>query len=118
MLAIIPLMSIIYHRNSGEGEAAPKWWTMIPLFVVGFACMSLIRTVGDMGDPAFGFLPVEQWNSLVGHVKEFAELCLAIAMAAVGLGTSIRGLVSIGFKGLVAALLVGGVSLTLISVLY
>lgn len=122
MLAIIPLMSIIYHRNSGEGESAPKWWTMIPLFVVGFACMSLIRTVGDMGDPAFGFLPVEQWNALVGHVKELAELCLAIAMAAVGLGTSIRGLVTIGFKplvmGLIAALLVGGVSLALISVLY
>ena len=122
MLAIIPLMSIIYHRNSDEGEAAPKWWTMIPLFVVGFACMSLVRTIGDMGDPAFGFLPVDQWNSIVGHVKEFAELCLAVAMAAVGLGTSIRGLISIGFKplamGLVAALLVGGVSLTLISVLY
>jgi uncharacterized membrane protein YadS len=43
-------------------------------------------------------------------------------MAAVGLGTSIKGLVSIGAKplvmGLVAALLVGGVSLTLISLLY
>ena len=122
MLAVIPLMSILYHRKSDEGESAPKWWTMIPLFVVGFAAMSALRTIGDMGDPAFGFLPVEQWQSIVGHVKEVAELFLAIAMAAVGLGTSIRGLVSIGFKplvmGLIAALLVGGVSLTLISVLY
>lgn len=122
MLAVIPLMSILYHRQSDEGEAAPKWWTMIPLFVIGFAAMSLLRTVGDMGDPAFGFLPVDQWKAIVGYVKETAELFLAIAMAAVGLGTSIRGLVSIGFKplamGLIAALLVGGVSLTLISVLY
>jgi uncharacterized membrane protein YadS len=43
-------------------------------------------------------------------------------MAAVGLGTSIKGLVSIGLKplamGLVAALLVGGVSATTISLLY
>ena len=44
------------------------------------------------------------------------------AMAAVGLGTSIKGLKAIGLKplgaGLVAALLVGGVSIALISLLY
>jgi uncharacterized integral membrane protein (TIGR00698 family) len=122
MLVIIPLMSILYHRTSSEGTEAPKWWTMIPLFVVGFACMSLIRTVGDMGDMAFGFLPQEQWKEIVGVIKEVAEICLAIAMAAVGLGTSIKGLVSIGLKplamGLVAALLVGGVSATMITLLY
>ena len=43
-------------------------------------------------------------------------------MAAVGLGTSIRGLASIGLKplamGLVAALLVGGVSATMVTLLY
>ena len=43
-------------------------------------------------------------------------------MAAVGLGTSIRGLVTIGFKplgvGLFSALVVGAVSILLISVLY
>ncbi|NNC77726.1 MAG: putative sulfate exporter family transporter [Woeseiaceae bacterium] len=122
MLVIIPLMSIVYHRGSGEGGEAPKWWTMIPLFVVGFACMSLIRTVGDMGDMAFGILPQAEWQTIVGYIKETAEICLAVAMAAVGLGTSIRGLVGIGMKplamGLVAALLVGGVSITLISLLY
>ncbi len=122
MLVIIPLMSILYHRSSTEGTEAPKWWTMIPLFVVGFACMSLIRTVGDMGDLAFGFLPPEQWKEIVSVVKEIAEICLAIAMAAVGLGTSIRGLASIGLKplamGLVAALLVGGVSATMVTLLY
>ena len=122
MLVIIPLMSILYHRSSSEGTEAPKWWTMIPLFVVGFACMSLIRTVGDMGDMAFGFLPPEQWKEIVSVVKEIAEICLAIAMAAVGLGTSIRGLASIGLKplamGLVAALLVGGVSATMVTLLY
>lgn len=122
MLVIIPLMSILYHRSSSEGTEAPKWWTMIPLFVVGFACMSLLRTVGDMGDLAFGFLPPETWKEIVGVVKEVAEICLAIAMAAVGLGTSIKGLASIGLKplamGLVAALLVGGVSATMVTLLY
>ena len=95
---------------------------MIPLFVVGFAIMSLIRTVGDQGDLAFGILQPEQWASVVSYTKQIAEICLAVAMAAVGLGTSIKGLQSIGFKplavGLFSALLVGGVSLSLITILY
>ena len=123
MLLIIPLMSILYHRNHSDGTEAPKWYTMIPLFVIGFAIMSLIRTVGDLNpEQAFGFLDPATWTSIVGHVKEAAELCLAVAMAAVGLGTSIKGLKDIGLKplgaGLVAAVLVGGVSILLISLLY
>ena len=122
MLLIIPLMSILYHRKHSDGTEAPKWYTMIPLFVIGFACMSLIRTVGDMGEQPFGFLDPEMWKSIVGHTKELAELCLGIAMAAVGLGTSIKGLKDIGLKplvaGLIAAVLVGGVSVTMISLLY
>jgi uncharacterized membrane protein YadS len=111
-----------YHRNHSDGTDAPKWWTMIPLFVVGFACLSLIRTVGDLGDPAFGIVPVDTWQAMIGWTKKAAEMCLAIAMAAVGLGTSIRGLVSIGLKplgvGLFSALLVGAVSIALITLLY
>ncbi|MBT8107227.1 MAG: putative sulfate exporter family transporter [Gammaproteobacteria bacterium] len=122
MLLIIPLMSILYHRNHSDGTEAPKWYTMVPLFVIGFACMSLLRTVGDMSDQPFGFLDPAQWQSIVSHTKEAAELCLGIAMAAVGLGTSIKGLKDIGLRplgaGLVAAVLVGGVSVALISVLY
>ena len=122
MLIIIPLMSIIYHRNSAEGGEVPKWWTMIPLFVVGFACMSLLRTVGDQGDLAFGILQPEQWQAVVNYTKKSAEVCLAIAMASVGLGTSIKALKSIGMKplavGLFSALLVGGVSASLITLLY
>ena len=122
MLVIIPLMSVVYHRSSSDAGEAPKWWTMIPLFVVGFACMSLIRTVGDAGELAFGFLQPETWQAIVTNTKEVAEMCLAVAMAAVGLGTSIKGLVDIGLKplavGLFSALLVGGVSIALISLLY
>ncbi len=122
MLIIIPLTSIMYHRNSADAGAAPKWWTMIPLFVVGFACMSLLRTIGDSGDLAFGFLQPDTWQFVANYTERFAEICLAIAMAAVGLGTSIKGLKSIGPKplaiGLFSALLVGGVSLSLITMLY
>lgn len=122
MLIVIPLMSIAYHRNATDSGEMQKWWTMIPLFVIGFACMSLLRTIGDMGEPAFGFLEPKQWQSLIAYTKKAAEICLAVAMAAVGLGTSIREIRKIGVKplavGLFSALLVGGVSASLISILY
>jgi len=122
MLIVIPLMSIIYHRNSSDGSEAPKWWTMIPLFVVGFALMSLLRTVGDMGEFAFGVLEPDTWKTVVSTTKKVAEICLAVAMASVGLGTSIKGLRDIGLKplgvGLFSAVLVGAVSMSLITVLY
>ena len=58
----------------------------------------------------------------MSYTKETAEICLAVAMAAVGLGTSIMGLIRIGLKplgvGLFSALLVGGVSAALITILY
>jgi len=122
MLLVIPIMAVFYHRRSSEGGAAPKWYTMIPVFIVGFAAMSLLRTLGDVGDRPFGMLDPEQWNSIVGIVKQVATYCLAIAMAAVGLGTSIKGLRAIGLKplgvGLFSALLVGVVSYALVSLLY
>jgi uncharacterized membrane protein YadS len=122
MLAVIPTMCILHHRNSAEGGEAPRWWKMVPLFVIGFAAMSLIRTVGDMGDQAFGLVGQSQWHSAVEWIKRCAEACLAVAMASVGLGTDIRDIIGIGLKplamGLTAALLVGLVSVTLITLIY
>lgn len=122
MLLIIPLMSILYHRKSSAAGDAPRWWTMIPLFVVGFALMSLLRTLGDMAQQPFGFLSPDRWQWFVATTKQLAEICLAVAMAAVGLGTRIDGLIHIGLKplgvGLFSALLVGAVSATLITILY
>ena len=122
MLLVIPLMAILFHRKSSAGAEPPPWYTMIPLFVVGFAMMSLVRTVGDMGDKPFGMMEPAQWKQAVGLAKEVAEYSLAIAMAAVGLGTSIAGLRSIGLKplavGLMSAIVVGVVSASTIVLLY
>jgi uncharacterized integral membrane protein (TIGR00698 family) len=122
MLIVIPLMSILYHRRSSEGTAPPPWWTMVPLFVVGFACMSALRTIGDLGERPFGLLTPEQWHAFIDIAKHASTYCLGIAMAGVGLGTSIKGLRSIGLKplglGLVSALIVGIISTALIKTLY
>jgi uncharacterized integral membrane protein (TIGR00698 family) len=122
MLIVIPLMAILYHRRSSEGSAPPPWWTMVPLFVIGFACMSALRSIGDLGERPFGLLTPDQWHGFVKLASHVTTYCLGIAMAGVGLGTSIKGLKRIGFKplglGLVSALIVGIISAILIKILY
>ena len=91
---------------------------MIPWFIVGFAAMSAIRTIGDQGELAFGLLEQAQWEHVVMVVRDTAEHCLLIAMAAVGLTSMFSGMRDIGMRpfalGLFAAVLVGGVSFALI----
>lgn len=117
MIAVIPLVGVLYgaqRKRSGNGS----WLSMIPWFIVGFALMSALRTVGDMGDKAFGVLEPAQWDAVVGFLRHSAERCLLVAMAAVGLTSMFAGLRSIGFRpfllGLFAALVVGGVSFLMI----
>jgi uncharacterized integral membrane protein (TIGR00698 family) len=129
MIAVIPAMAIM-HRTAGQpGTSAPRWYSLIPLFVVGFAAMSLLRTLGDSSAAAsdggsslvFGFLSVETWALAIQACGRFAEVLLATAMGAVGLSTNVEALRSIGVRPLLVALacavLVGVVSAGLISVL-
>jgi len=121
MLIIIPAMSIFYHRQGQGDEKAPAWWTMVPLFVIGFALMSLLRTLGDASTPAFGVLSGEHWMQAVHTIQSIATLALTVAMASVGLGTDIGEIRRIGLKplgiGLLSALIVGAVSFALLTVL-
>ncbi|MEX2494436.1 MAG: putative sulfate exporter family transporter [Woeseia sp.] len=120
MVAIIPLVSILYAGDRGRpgGEKVP-WLSMVPWFIAGFAFMSALRTVGDFSPRAFGVLEPEQWRLAVEITQAAAERFLLIAMAAIGLTSIFSGLRRIGLRpfllGLLAALLVGGVSLLLIS---
>ena len=120
MIAVIPLVGILYgsDRTAG-GTGKVNYLAMIPWFIVGFAIMSTIRTIGDHGDQPFGILEPAQWDHAVQIIRDLAERCLLIAMAAVGLTSLFAGVRSIGMRpfvlGLFAALLVGGVSFILIS---
>lgn len=77
IIAIIPLVSYIFfnysRREAGEGkpekDTLPKWYTFIPLFVIGFLILSIIRTIGDAtlestGD-AFGLFAGEHGNQFI-----------------------------------------------------
>jgi len=120
MIAVIPLVGILYGTNGAADEPRRKrWFAMVPWFIVGFALMSALRTVGELGEHPFGILEPAQWDAVVAFLRLTAERCLLIAMAAVGLTSMFAGIRQIGPRpfvlGLFAALVVGGVSLLLIS---
>jgi uncharacterized integral membrane protein (TIGR00698 family) len=125
MSVLIPLMAIAYRRSSGSaGKVRQKWHQAIPLFVIGFALMACIRSIGDIAGGsglAFGMMSQETWHGLLKGADLAAVWCLTIAMAAVGLGTGLAKLRGLGWKpfsvGFAAALLVGGVSVALIKIL-
>jgi uncharacterized integral membrane protein (TIGR00698 family) len=121
MVAVIPLMALLYHGSSDERESGkrPKLSQMVPLFVLGFVAMALVRTLGDLGDAPFGGLVAQStWQSGIAAITALSAWCLTVAMAAVGLGTHLKRLRTLGLKplgvGLAAALTVGAVSATLI----
>jgi uncharacterized integral membrane protein (TIGR00698 family) len=116
IVVIVPLMALI-HRRRGAGKL-PSWWRTVPVFVLLFVVMVAVRTVGDVGDHAFGLLPQEYWSVLLAWSKQCTALCLTLAMAAVGIGTRLSRLRRLGAKplalGFVAAAAVGLISYTLI----
>jgi uncharacterized integral membrane protein (TIGR00698 family) len=123
MVALIPLMAFAYHRsnNGSTGAKRQRWTQLVPMFVVGFALMACLRTLGDRGDRAFGMIDRSTWNDFVHGTDVAAVWCLTIAMAAVGLGTGLAKLRGLGWKpfsvGFFAAVMVGGVGAVLIKVL-
>jgi uncharacterized integral membrane protein (TIGR00698 family) len=124
MIAVIPLMALLYHRSNGPVAATvrPKLSQMVPLFVLGFVAMALVRTLGDLGEAPFGgWMTPETWDRWIASTRTASTWCLTVAMASVGLGTNLKRLRRLGLKplgvGLAAALVVGAVSFAMIELL-
>jgi uncharacterized integral membrane protein (TIGR00698 family) len=124
MVAVIPLVRAL-HRRGDAAEASASGLArvseIVPLFILGFVGMAALRTVGDAGSRPFGVLEPAAWGRFVALAQTVAELALLLAMAAVGLSTSLRRLRVLGLRplvvGMAAALCVGAVSATLIHLL-
>lgn len=117
MLIVIPLLTFWFaRRESGSQHTELK--KLVPLFILGFLALSLLRTVGDLGHEAFGLIPADAWQATIRIVTDLSGLLLLIAMAAVGMSTSLAGIRSIGYRpllaGLSAAALVGVISIGLL----
>jgi len=114
MAPVIVLIGFVYRRR-GEHVKATKLTlgNVVPLFVLGFLAMSLVRTVGV----AAGALPqnVDQPGNLASGaaaLKSFddaARFFILMALSAIGLGTKVSSLRAIGPKPFVVGLCVATV---------
>jgi uncharacterized integral membrane protein (TIGR00698 family) len=119
MAAVIPFMAYYYARKTKGPEEMAGTRTnivkLLPLFVVGFLIMAVIRSLGD------ALWAGQAWSDVVSFTKTWAVNLLVVALAAVGLTTSFKILKGLGIKpfivGLGAALIVGVVSFVAISLL-
>jgi uncharacterized membrane protein YadS len=126
LAAVIPLLTWM-HMRASRGTAAGKrttsWKTFVPIFVLGFLAMAVVRTIGDatLGSTgrAFGLFDARAWGLFTGNVGDFwaSRVFLGTAMAAVGLNTSVAVFKGVGLKpfavGFAGALVVGTVGLTM-----
>lgn len=129
IIAVIPFVSYLFFKNnkvSGDEKKheLPKWYKLVPLFVIGFLLLSFIRTIGDITTAhtglAFGFFDQLSWEGFYSSWSSFGSTyLLGMAMAGVGLSTDFKMFKGLGIKpfyiGLIAALSVGVVSFTLVS---
>jgi uncharacterized integral membrane protein (TIGR00698 family) len=129
MAVVIPLMSFYYLRGSEHtsGTVGRKAHplNLVPLFVLGFLALAVLRSIGDAGANgggyAFGILGAATWQGIHNTVKTWAERLIVVALSGVGLSTRLRAFKGLGLQpflvGLVAALAVGAVSFVAISLL-
>ena len=126
MGAVIPLVAVFYHRRrravgGAQGARYAKWHQFVPLFVIAFVALAAVRTLGDLGVEKLALIDAGAWKSFVTAADTVSVACLTVAMAAVGLGTSVAQLKVLGWKpllvGLTAAILLGGVSVALVKLI-
>jgi len=119
ILFIIPLVATVARRTDGQGrQSAFRIAQAVPFFVIVYLMLAAVRSAGDLGPRAFGILGRSTWSGLLSQAEVLSAWSLAMAMAAVGVGTEFSRIRKLGWRpmavGLAAALIVGGVSLTVL----
>jgi uncharacterized integral membrane protein (TIGR00698 family) len=126
LAGVIPLVTWMHLRathGSASGRAATNWKTLVPMFVVGFVSMAVVRTLGDLTlqstGSAYGLWDAAAWSALTNQIGDFwaSRVFLGTAMAAVGLNTSFAVFKGVGAKpfvvGFAGALVVGTVGMVM-----
>ena len=128
LVAVVPLLGLLYARSEGgavSARARPSIAQLFPTFVLGFLALAAVRTAGDVGvasgGAALGILDAAGWRDATKLAGETAATwLLAAAMASVGLSTDLRAFRTLGlgpfWLGAIAAVLVGGIGLLLAAV--
>jgi uncharacterized integral membrane protein (TIGR00698 family) len=125
LAAVIPLLAWWHVRSTRTSVSSSRrtvnWTTFVPLFVIGFVAMAVVRTIGDATlqstGAAFGIWSAGTWSELTRVLGDFwgSRVLLGTAMAAVGLSTSFTVFRGVGAKpfavGFAGALVVGAVGM-------
>jgi uncharacterized integral membrane protein (TIGR00698 family) len=127
MVGVIPFMAYYYARKTREGVSKKETniIKLLPMFILGFLMMAVLRSIGDAGinanGSAFNLWSAGAWEGVIGTIKFWAEIALVVALAGVGLNTNVRSMRKLGIKpflvGLGASLAVGVISYGAITLL-
>ncbi|EKX43605.1 hypothetical protein GUITHDRAFT_87705 [Guillardia theta CCMP2712] len=106
LAAAIPFLALQLNAGGADRAKFWSWSTMkksIPGFVLAFLFVACLRSIGDHtiaeGGRAYGLLNKEEWTRFHSAVSTFGgHYCLGVAMAAVGLGTSLSVLKGVGYR--------------------
>jgi len=114
---VVPLLSFLHaRRHSGAVKKQVDIRRLLPVFVLGFVAMAILRSIGDAtlsAERAFGIWDSAAWKELTNDVGDVwgSRYLLGTAMAAVGLGTNLSVFKGIGGRpfvvGLIGAVVVG-----------
>jgi uncharacterized membrane protein YadS len=127
LAAVIPLLTWWHfrqsHRNPHDERKPVSWKTLVPVFILGFVAMAVVRTIGDAtlqaNGLAFGVWDAGAWRELTNQIGDFwaGRVLLGTAMAAVGLSTSFAVFKGVGARpfgvGFAGALVVGAVGMVM-----
>lgn len=125
LLVLIPAAALLAARSEATaagGDEKPRGWyrKAVPLFVISFIGLVIVRTVGD-GITAGSPETLATWRVLLAYAQTASEWLLLIGMTAVGLGVTVSHLREAGWRPIalafVAALLTGACGLLLVSIL-
>ncbi len=109
LLGPVVLLLALGHRQPSEHQRL-AWHRFIPWFIVGFVVMAVSRSLGLVPDVA------------AAPLHTMTTLLMVLAMAGMGLGVEIRGMVAVGGRvtAAVAASLLGlmGMAVLLLRVLH
>ena len=123
MIVVVPGAAWLHLRHERERALRlPRWHQVVPLFVIGFLALAILRTLGDLGGEApFGVLGAERWQGVIAGARSVSSGCLGLARGAIGLSTNLRDLRGLGLRplavGFAAATTVGIVAAGLLQLL-
>ncbi len=121
MMLVIPYLAFNYSKRNpqaGQNRQSGRITRLLPLFILGFVLMAVLRSAGDAGinngGNALGWFSAGEWTVLIAWITSWAENLLVVALAGMGLSTNLRMMQGLGIKpflvGLGASLSVSVVS--------